>query len=107
MTFNPTAVYQQLVKAGETWADCQHAAELLEATRKTLISQLATESNETSATAREAFALRHADYIRHVETEVGARRTANKAKVRYDSARILAELKRTEAANERAANRYA
>lgn len=104
---NPNEVYKQLIKEGELWADAQHAAELLEETRKTVISQLSTESGESSATAKEAFALRHPDYTKHVTAMVGARRAANKAKVRYDSMKILAELRRTEAANDRAANRYA
>lgn len=107
MNLNPNNIYEQLVKAGESWADAQHAAELLEETRKTLIAQLATESNENSIAAREAFAFRHADYKKHIEAMTGSRRQANKAKVRYDSMKILAELKRTEAANERAANRVA
>lgn len=107
MSLNPTEVYKQLVKEGELWADAQHAAELLEETKRSLLSQLSTESNETSAAAKEAFSTRHPDYRKHLEAMVGARRAANKAKVRYDSMKILAELRRTEAANERAANRYA
>lgn len=105
--FSPQDIYRKLVTLGEEWADAHAAAELLEETRKSLLSQLSTESQESSVSAREAFALRHADYLRHVENMVNLRKAANKARVRYDSARVLAELKRTEAANERATNRYA
>lgn len=104
---NPTEVYKQLIKEGELWADAQHAAELFEETKKSVLSQLMTECAESSSAAKEAFAMRHPDYRKHLEAMVGARRAANKAKVRYDSMKILAELRRTEAANERAANRYA
>jgi hypothetical protein len=105
--FNPQDIYRELVRLGEAWADANYAAELAEEVKKSLISQLATESPEAAISAREAFALRHPDFRKHIETMVGLRRAANKAKVRYDSAKSYAEMKRTQAANERAANRYA
>ena len=107
MTINPDDIYRTLVEAGEAWAEAQHLAEHYEETKKTLIAQLATASGEPSVAGREAYALRHPSFIQHTEDMVDARRQANKAKVRYDSAKILAELRRTQAANERAANRYA
>lgn len=107
MQFNPTDIYEKLVKLGEEWADTQAAADLLEETRKSVLSQLSTESNETSVAAKESFALRHADYKRHIESMVSTRKAANKARVRYDSAKVFSELMRTAAANERAANRSA
>jgi phosphoribosyl-ATP pyrophosphohydrolase len=95
------------VKLGEDWSDLNYAADLLEETRKTLISKLANECGETSMAAKDNYALRQGAYDEHVRKMVAARRDANKAKVQYDSAKIWAELKRTEAANERAANRSA
>ena len=98
---NPHDIYERLVTAGEDWADQQAAAELLEETKKSLLSNLATEIDGSQA-AKEAFALRHPDYEKHIKTMVNARKAANKAKVRYDSAKIWSELLRTQNANERA-----
>lgn len=103
MNLDPTDIYERLVKGGEEWADAQAAAELLEESKKTLVSQLGADSGLSSATAREAYAYAHDDYIDHVQRMVEARKHANKCKVRYDSAKIWAELLRTKNANERAA----
>jgi len=105
--FEPDKIYEKLSTLGTAWAELNFAAEMLEESKKTLISQLATDSNETSASAKESFALRHDSYIEHIRKMVVARKHANSAKVKYDSARMWAELKRTEAATERAANRSA
>lgn len=92
---------------GEAWANTQAAAEILEETKKTLIAQLSLQCNEKSIAAKEMFAYAHPDYTEHLQAMNAARKDANKHKVRYESAKVWAELKRTEAANERAANRSA
>lgn len=107
MLLNPTEIHERLVTLGEEWAESQAAAELLEENKKPLLSQLSLECNEQSAAAKEAFSLRHPDYKKHIDVMVKARKAANKAKVRYDSAKVWSELMRTQAANERAANRSA
>lgn len=107
MRFDPNGVYEQLVRLGEEWADAHGAAELLEETKKSVLANLAADSNESSMAAKENYALRHEDYRKHLTAMVASRKAANKAKVRYDSAKIWAELKRTEAANERATKGFA
>lgn len=107
MNLNPTSIYEKLVEEGEAWADAQEIAELMEETKKTLVAQLAAESGESSIAAKENYAHRHDDYKKHINAMVKARKAANKAKVRYDSARVWADMIRTKNANERAANRYA
>lgn len=104
--FDPDDIYMKLTKAGDAWAEAQAAAELLEEVKKTVLAKLGYDSGENSATAREAFALRHDDYRKHLEGMVAARKAANRAKVNYDSMRVLAGLRQTVAANERAASRY-
>jgi len=104
---DPNEIHEKLVTLGEEWADAQAAAELLEETKKPLLSQLSTECNEQSAAAKEAFALRHPDYRKHIEIQVKARKAANKAKVRFDGAKVWVDLLRTQNANERATNRSA
>lgn len=104
---NPDNIHQRLSELGNEWANAQAAAEILEESKKTLIAQLCTQSDEKSMAAKEMFALSHADYSEHIAAMVAARKDANKAKINYDNSKIWAELKRTEAANERAANRTA
>lgn len=101
MQIDPHNLYEKLVKAGDEWAELNAAAELLEETKKTLVSQLAADSPESSMSAKEAWALRQEGYRRHVTSMVTARKAANKAKVKYDSAKVYVDLLRTSAANER------
>lgn len=94
-------IYESLVRAGEEWADCQAAADLLEETRKSVMAKLVNEA-EGSVNAREYKALADPEYRKHIDGMVTARKVANKARVRYDSAKILAELRRSEESTRRA-----
>lgn len=107
MSFKPDDIYRELVERGHDWSDKNAAADLLEELKKPELARLANECNEASQSAKEAFAQRHPDYRAHVENMVEARRVANRAKVDYAAANVLAGLRQTEAANERAANRVA
>lgn len=97
------AIYDRLENAGADYADKEAAASLLEETKKTLLAQLKTVSKAGSDAARETEAMSSAGFLEHVQSMVEARRVANRAKVKYDSMKVWVELKRTEAANERAA----
>ena len=105
--FNPRDIYERLERLGTDWANKKAIAEIAEETRKTLLAQLAYKSNESSVAAREQHALRHEDYLDHVNRMVEARREENIARVKYDAAKVWVECERTVAANERAANRSA
>jgi hypothetical protein len=94
-------IHHALVRAGEEWADLDAAASLLEETKKSVMAKLINEA-EGSVNAREYKALADPEYTKHVEGMVTARKQANKAKVRYDSAKILAELRRSEESTRRA-----
>jgi len=107
MENTPTSIYERLVKLGTDWAEKNAIAELAEENKKTLLSQLSYKSNESSVAARESWAMRHEDYLDHIQWMIEARREANKAKVAYDSAKVWFEAWRTVEANERAANRSA
>ncbi len=99
--FNPDRAFTDLIKAGEDWADKEAAASLLEETRKSVMAKLVNES-EGSVAAREYKALGDPEYKSFVEGMVTARKAANKAKVRYDSAKVLAEMRRTQETTRRA-----
>lgn len=100
--FDPDRAYDALVKSGEDWADKNAAAELLEKTEKSVLAKLINEGGTGSVAARESVARAHPDFLTFVESSVEARRVANKARVRYDSAKTLAEMRRSEESTYRA-----
>ena len=51
---------------------------------------------------RERIALADTTYKHHLRTMVAARRESNRAKVRYDRVRVLAEMRRTQESTRRA-----
>lgn len=98
---DPEKIHAALVQAGEAWADAEAAASILEETRKSVLAKLINEA-EGSVNAREYKALADAEYKAFVDGMVKARKAANKARVRYDSAKVLAELRRSQEATRRA-----
>lgn len=94
--------YNALVRSGDDWADKDAAANLLEETKKSVLSKIKNETDAKSDASKETIALCHPEYLKHIETMVEARRIANKAKVRYDSAKTLAEMRRSEESTRRA-----
>jgi hypothetical protein len=102
MTFDPEKMYERIVAAGESWADAEAAAALLEETRKTVLAKAMNDAPAATISAKEMTALASDDYKRFIEGMVRARAAANKARVKYDSARILAELRRSQESTKRA-----
>lgn len=102
MAFDPAKMYEQIIAAGEAWADAEAAAALLEETRKTVLAKAMNDSGHASIAGKEMMALASDDYRKFVEGMVRARATANKARVRYDSAKVLVELRRSQESTKRA-----
>jgi hypothetical protein len=101
MSFDPDKAFDALVKAGEDWADKQAAADLLEETRKSVLAKLMIDAAAMTQGAKEMQALADPAYTDFVAGMVQARKAANKARVRYDSAKVLAELRRSQEATRR------
>lgn len=99
---NANELHAEIMQAGEKWADAEAAASLLEETRKSVLAKLMNESAVASIAGKEMMALADPEYRKFVEGMVSARKTANKARVRYDSAKVLAELRRSEESTRRA-----
>ena len=98
--FVPESIYQQLVQVGEDWADKEAAADLLEETKKSVLAELKREFSGSDA-ERERNALADPAYKLHVTKMNAARREANRARVKYDSCKVLAELRRTQESTRR------
>ena len=102
MEFDPERIYHQIVTAGDEWVDKESAAELLEETKKTILARLALNSPAGSVSAKEQEAFASPAYELHVTKMVSAREEANRAKVKYDAVRVLAEMRRTQESTRRA-----
>lgn len=100
--FDPDRIYHEIVTAGEDWSDKDAAANLLEETRKTVLAELVNQAEGGSIAARESQALADPAFKLHVTKMVAARKEANRAKVRYDAVRVLAEMRRTQESTRRA-----
>lgn len=101
--FDTDRIYKQLADAGEDWADKQAAAEILEETKKSVLAELMTGGGSNDSHAkRESAALANPAYKLHLTNMVSARKEANRAKVRYDSMKVLAEMRRTQESTRRA-----
>lgn len=92
---DPLKLQNEIIRAGEDWADKEAAASLLEETRKSVLAKCMNDAASTSIAGKEMHALADPEYRQFVEGMVSARKAANKARVRYDSAKIYAELQRT------------
>lgn len=101
---DPRSIFDRLVMLGEEWADAHAAASFLEETQKPLLARLTLENMDGSTTRAQAEveALAADEYNRHLDRMVAARRKANVARVRYQSAQVWAELLRSANANRRA-----
>lgn len=106
--FSPAAIYAEIVRTGDAWADKDAAAAILEETKKTVHSEIFNSQPQTlSVSVREHAANADAAYKLHVINMVTARKEAHKAKVRFDGAKLLADLRRSEESTRRAAMRGA
>lgn len=99
--FNPEAIYQKLNETGDAWVDKNAAAELLEETKKSVLAELMN-ALQGPKTEREAKALADPTYRLHLTNMVSSRKEANRARVKYDSMRVLAEMRRTQESTRRA-----
>ena len=92
---NPDRLHARIVVLGETWAELDGAASLLEETRKTLLAKLMRDSLMKGQGERETAALAHPDYREHVGKMVAARTAATKARIAYDAARTWIDICRS------------
>ena len=102
MAFNPTEIAERMRLAGEEWSDLDAAANMLEETRKSVLAELVNQSKGGSIAAKESEALADPAYKLHITNMVNARKEANRARVKYDTARAWVELVRTSEATKRA-----
>ena len=105
----PEAVYRELLEAGNDWADAYGAYRLLDDVTKSLLAKETMAAKYASASSMAeatTIALASSVYRDHLQSAGEAHTAANRAKVKYDSLKVLWEARRTAEASERAANRH-
>lgn len=102
----PDEVYEKFRLAGESWADKESAASLLEETRKAVRSQIMTAFGDMSVNKAEMLAEADPAYSEHLHKMVEARRIANTAKVNYDAIRVWVDMVRSAEASKRAEQQF-
>ena len=102
--FDPTRIYKEIIEAGEDWADKKAAYDAFDDNTKSVLAEIATSYMKTSKSKTEAemYALASEDYKTHLRSLQDARRAFLRAQVRYDSLRMLAELRRSQESTKRA-----
>lgn len=100
--FDTDRAYAELMDAGNAWADALAAADLLDECRLSVLSECKLLSDEKSDAARETEARASTRFKGFLSEMIEARRIANRAKVKYDTLKTLAEMRRTEESTRRA-----
>lgn len=94
----------ELSQRGLRWADTDAAFKALDDTVKSVLAECMIEHKPDASSVAEAEMRARADerYRNHLDALGKARREANRARVAYDTYRAWLELKRTNAATDRA-----
>lgn len=103
-------IYASMCKAGEDWSDLDAAASALEETKNPMLAKFTLEAiarGAKSVAAAETEALANPVYIKHLENMVEARRLANRAKVKWVSVQVLAEVRRSQESTRRQEMKFA
>jgi hypothetical protein len=100
--FDPDRIRERLAKVGEEWADADAAANLLEETKNSVLSELMNTANASSEAERKRIAQADPAFKLHLANMVNARKEANRARVRYETGKMWAELKRSVESTKRA-----
>jgi hypothetical protein len=103
-TLNPDRIYHEVSEAGEDWAGKKAAYEALDDNTKSVLAEITGRYLEpkTTKTAAEMLALSSKDYREHLAEVAKARKAFLLAQVKYDSLKMLAELRRTQESTRRA-----
>jgi hypothetical protein len=77
-------------EAASVWTDLESAADLLESTKSSVLSQMMATHGDIPVSKAESFVKRSKEWIEHVTKVCAARTAANKAKIRMDYYRMRA-----------------
>lgn len=100
---NVKEIYDQVLAAGESWADFKSAYEALDDNTKSVLADITSNfmDGKVSRAESEMRALASGEYKNHLASLKAARRAWLIAQVKYDSVKMLAELRRSEESTRR------
>lgn len=101
---DPDKIYHEVSEAGMAWADAKGGFEALSDNTKSVLADITGRfmDGKISKTEAERYALASQDYREHLASVAKARKEWLIAQVRYDSLRMLAELRRSQESTKRA-----
>lgn len=101
---NPEEIYNSVLQAGTDWADKKSAYEAFDDNSKSVLADITSNfmDGKMSKTEAEMRALASGDYKTHLAEKQKARKAWLHAQVRFDSIKMLADLRRSEESTRRA-----
>jgi len=104
MSLSADKIYTTVLAAGEQWADARSAYELLDDMRQTILADVTSGLYGTCGSKSEADTMARCSsvYRDHLAALGRARKVWLHAEVRYKTAQLLAELRRSEESTRRA-----
>lgn len=104
MSFEPEQIFREITDAGEDWADKKAAYEALDDNTKSILADITSNFMDSKMSRAEAEmrALASGHYKHHLATVSAARKAFLRAQVKYDSLKMLAELRRSQESTKRA-----
>ena len=104
MNLDPDKIYHEVSTAGEEWADKKSAYEALSDNTKSILAEIMSDfmTGKTSKAEAEMRALASPDYKNHLASLQKARREWLRSQVKYDSLKMLSELRRSQESSRRA-----
>ena len=100
---DPDKIYHEVSTAGEDWADKKAAFEALDDVTKSVLADITGRfmDGKISRTEAERYALASQDYRQHLASVSKARSEWLRAQVKYDSLKLLADLRRSQESTRR------
>ena len=102
---DPDKIYHEVSTAGEAWANLKAAFELLDDVTKSVLADITAnfmDGGKMSRAEAEMRALASGDYKTHLASVSAARKEWLRAQVKYDSLKLLADLRRSQESSRRA-----
>lgn len=108
MSLDADAIYHEITQAGESWSDLKSAYEALDDNTKSVLAELTGNfldgvlgKGGISKTEAEMRALASGQFKVHLASVSAARKAFLRAQVKYDSLKMLAELRRSQESTRR------
>lgn len=102
--FIPELIFKQVMEAGDEWADRKAAYEALDDNTKSVLADITSnflDGSKITKSEAEMRALASGEYKQHLASVSAARKAWLKAQVKYDSLKMLADLRRSQESTRR------